>query len=694
MQEIGTAVDDVDGRIMTMDSEAAAAATVEPDEAFDDEVGVEDGEQSEKAAPLTIVEIKAMLRGFVEAGFHPATEPAEKTNPILVEWRRGEEVRRYKLWTFGVRPGGGQNSESRSKDEYRIQVTSGPDRMSDFDINGYQDILVGFYHEDKAVIVFDRYWLESLTRRYEMAGCKGSKGSNSAQIKIGQITGHISGDGTAEPSGVTGEPVAAAPAIRKVVKQLKPLKGSKDKTSPGRAVSYVMPLRLFPEYLNQIAPVPALAPKDVTEDVGTTAITLNSVRNTSGRTLDIVAYCEARGFTFEPDLIARYIAALLAKPLVILAGISGTGKSKLAELVAGYYSQTNLVTDGAPDTPAPGEAFIFQDPVGIDRDRLALVPVRPDWIDNKSILGFVNPISGRYESTQALDLILRAGAAADRAGVKAPRHFMILDEMNLAKVEHYFSDWLACTESRRLVGSTIVQQPVSLHRLATNQKTDVARADGTRQTFEVPPSIPLPTNLVVTGTVNVDETTHGFSSKVLDRSMVIEFDAVDLDDLRRGAAAAGTAGYRFPETLPAFSLPVQSEYARLPPETHAHLVAINKILEGARLHFGYRAATEMARFMVIYNDILPVMAEDVEWRRALDAAVLQKVLPRLSGNRAKLAEPLARLCAYLRDLKSADRMPAIDEFDPDAPAVLEHSYRRALEMWRGLASFGYVSFFK
>ena len=74
--------------------------------------------------------------------------------------------------------------------------------------------------------------------------------------------------------------------------------------------------------------------------------------------------------------------------------------------------------------------------------------MRPDWIDNQSIIRFVNPITESYESTQALDLILRARRTLTTAPAKAaaPRYFMLLDEMNLARVEHYFSDWLACAE--------------------------------------------------------------------------------------------------------------------------------------------------------------------------------------------------------------------------------------------------------
>jgi hypothetical protein len=213
-------------------------------------------------------------------------------------------------------------------------------------------------------------------------------------------------------------------------------------------------------------------------------------------------------------------------------------------------------------------------------------------------------------------------------------------------------------------------------------------------TISVPAMLTLPTNLVVTGTVNVDETTFGFSPKVLDRAMVIEFDEVNLDQLRSGASGTGATNHRFPETLPPFRLATAEDFGRIPSATHKHLVAINGVLEEARLHLGYRAANEAALFMMIYNEILPEQAADAEWLRALDAAVLQKVLPRLSGNRAKLEAPLAKLCSYLRDLKLPAGDVSLEEFDPTASASLPKSYRRAVEMLDALRGFGFVSFFK
>ncbi len=123
-------------------------------------------------------------------------------------------------------------------------------------------------------------------------------------------------------------------------------------------------------------------------------------------------------------------------------------------------------------------------------------------------------------------------------------------------------------------------------------------------------------------------------------------------------------------------------------------MTLNAILEEARLHLGYRAANEIGLFMKLYDALLPEDPTDTEWVRALDAAVLQKVLPRLTGNRAKLEAPLANLCAFLRDLVRPASDVRLNDFNPTAEARLPRAFRRAVEMLESLRSFGFVSFFK
>jgi hypothetical protein len=609
---------------------------------------------------LTLSDHDAMLAGLAEAGYVCAERASLPNNPVLLQWTVGGNVRRFRLWAYEVTHGGG-GAEVRAADEFRIQITNGPASTKDFDQDGAVDLLVGYSRDEDVIVAYDRRWLEGWTDKFET---QGTKGSPSVQVKLADIeAGRTNG-------------------IHRLTK------------AAGFGTASIVTMRpdLFPAYLLQHSAV-------LSGSVGASAAQEATPTGGDGNVVD---YCRSRGFPFEPDLIARYIASLLAKPFVILAGVSGTGKSKLAELVAEYFTRSTQTPGAALPTAATatvtaGGSFVFVAAKGApDPRRFALVPVRPDWTDNQSVLGFVNPITERYESTQALDLILRADEVHRQATDKsaADRHFMLLDEMNLARVEYYFSDWLACTESRRWTADNgIRQQGVALHRSVTPMQATLTTSNGGSKVYDVPASLELPTNVVVTGTVNVDETTHGFSPKVLDRAMVIEFDEVDLDRLR-GSTATSANDYQLPDDLPPFQLATREHYAAIPAAVHERLKAINGLLEEARLHFGYRAANEMALFMTFYNAMLPTSVPDPDLERALDVAVLQKVLPRLSGNRSKLEVPMVRLCAYLRDLADPSVLPTDTAFDMNAQARLPRAYRRAVEMLAALRDFGFVSFFK
>jgi hypothetical protein len=606
---------------------------------------------------LNINEIRRMMSGFEMAGFVCKEQPSSPTNPIKLEWTDEQQgVRRFRLWVYEVTHGGG-GPTVRAADEFRIQITNAPSASEGMDHSGATDLLMGYSSAQDVVVAYDRRWLEKRMEKGE--------GSPSVQVKTGDIE-------AAQKEGMH----------------------YLTKTSPsfGEVGIVTLSPKFLPTYLRDHAAF--LKGKMDTKPNSAEA------QDDPSSLLD---YCKAQGFYFEPDILARYVASIVAKPFVILAGVSGTGKSKIAELVAEYYSRTGtakIPPTVTPAAPVSGSKFVFTSVaaagLAVDHSRFALVPVRPDWIDNQSILGFVNPLTGRYESTQAFDLMLRADQALKKADqpANAPRYFMLLDEMNLARVEHYFSDWLACSESRRYRSdASISQQPVSLHRHKTATASLIG-ADGTAMEVHVPNTLDIPTNLVVTGTVNVDETTFAFSPKVLDRSMVIEFNDVDLDMLRDGMGERDTSLYRFPDSLPEFELPTVKSFTSLPQSTHDHLVAVNKILAEAQLHFGYRSAVEMAVFIRVYDGILPEDTTDVDLIRALDGAVLQKVLPRIQGNRARIENSLCTLIYYLHEMampaESFDLDTTVFETDPK----LKQSYARAMEMLNRLRDFGFVTFFK
>ena len=583
--------------------------------------------------------------------------PTSPQNPVKLEWTDGNGVnRKFRLWVYEISHGGG-GPTVRAANEYRIQITNAPSQTVGMDHEGATDLVMGYSPSRRVVVAYDRRWLEKRMEKGE--------GSPSVQVKEEDIQ------------------AALTEGMHYLTKT----------AAFGDAGIVTLKPELLPTYLlNHNAILKGhMDTKQVVHDV-LAADSANS---------SLWHYCLDRGFYFSPDMLARYVASIATKPFVILAGVSGTGKSKMAELIAEFYSATNSpgqVPAGPAAAVTVGDGFVFTPGKGgVDKSRFALVPVRPDWIDNQSIMGFVNPVTGKYESTQALDLMLRADASLAAAAEKAaaPRYFMLLDEMNLARVEHYFSDWLACAESRRYQeDGTISQQPIPLHR---HEFAMASMIDATGKAVEmkVPSTLPIPTNLIITGTVNVDETTFGFSPKVLDRSMVIEFNDVDLDGLRNGNGTADDASaYRFPEVLPPFLLATTEAFKALPAGTHGHLVAINKILADAQLHFGYRSAAEIGLFVQVYSNILPQDTADADLLRALDGAILQKVLPRIQGNRARIEHTLGMLLCYLRDLAVPADDQAIEGLALHDAAKLPQSYRRGWEMLDRLRGFGFVTFFK
>ncbi len=314
------------------------------------------------------------------------------------------------------------------------------------------------------------------------------------------------------------------------------------------------------------------------------------------------SHLSSSGLHFPTSLVTAYLLALKAKPFVILTGISGTGKTALAQEMAKYFSEG-------------------------DEDRYAFVPVRPDWTDNQGLLGFYNLITQRYEPTELLKLILRAKDDPENP------YFLILDEMNLAKVEHYFSDFLSCLESG---------EPVLLH----DQPQDLTFSDGERE-YLIPGRLELPPNLFVTGTVNVDETTYMFSPKVLDRAFTLEFDRVDAPAyLGSGSPAEEGDSFRL---SPGFSLLPREKATRehalgLSGEERELLSSLEDLLCSYRLHFGYRVLNEISLFLHHARSL--VGDDPAKERTAFDFCLLSKVLPKLHGNRGELEEPLARLLFF------------------------------------------------
>ena len=264
-----------------------------------------------------------------------------------------------------------------------------------------------------------------------------------------------------------------------------------------------------------------------------------------------------------------------------------------------------------------------------------------DWTSNENLLGYTDALQpGQYRApvNGVLELLLRA--QADKA--QKP-YFLILDEMNLSHVERYFADFLSAMESDNA--------PLSLHGAPAGLTIDGASS------ITVSDKLPLPPNLFIIGTVNVDETTYLFSPKVLDRVNVIEFRATAA---QMAAFLDNPTGINLKE-LEAQGVPfatafvqralAHADIAELTDEAgnplalqfKSDLIAAYEALAKADAEFGFRTAKEMARFMVIHREL---SGTGWVYKDALDAQVLQKLMPKLHGSARKLDGVIKALAEF------------------------------------------------
>lgn len=279
-----------------------------------------------------------------------------------------------------------------------------------------------------------------------------------------------------------------------------------------------------------------------------------------------------------------------------------------------------------------------------DLDHYKVVPVRPDWVDNRGLLGHLNPITGKYSVTPFLQLLLDAQAEVERAGEDRVPHpfFVVLDEMNLARVEHYFSDFLSALESG---------EPIPLHESEEVEEGGTEAESGS----VVPRQLRVPDNVFFTGTVNVDETTYMFSPKVLDRAFTIEFDRVDLNGYTDGSAPQESGGLDLGAGEALALKPYEKlrraewvEFCKLDGERYGKVLQkLHAVLEEEHRHFGYRVANEIARFVNLAHEQWSGDEEAV--KAAFDLALLQKVLPKFHGTQQELEPVLRRLFHFAVD---------------------------------------------
>jgi len=460
-------------------------------------------------------------------------------------------------------------------------------------------------------------------------------------------------------------------------------------------------------------------------------------------------YLKEHGYLFSPEIIENILLSLKVKPFVILTGNSGTGKTKLAQLFAQHLmkkersDEKSITTKVKPNLSSikysawtldrsdleplhldleknfdikvdnlPAKAKLsmsprlwYEDPdkkIKTMLEKLAnkdpekeielklitkitheskyqIVPVGANWTENRHLLGFHNVINGNYQSTQALNLILEASQD------KISPYFMILDEMNLSHVERYFSDFLSAMESG---------EPINLHN---------------NDHLEIPQELDIPLNLLVLGTVNVDETTYMFSPKVLDRANTIEFSTYpakdymldnqeidthlgDINYLENPLSDVETRNFTIDD------LKENLKNVKINSDDYLWDILAYEInyfqetLGKAGFDFGFRVINEILRFMYVswvYEGRKEIWDN---WMRYFDAQIKQKMLPKLHGSQRVLEEVLRELfeLCYMEAVDSAPRY--FDNLDSDPSVKYLSSALKIQEMDKVLNEQRYVSF--
>lgn len=331
---------------------------------------------------------------------------------------------------------------------------------------------------------------------------------------------------------------------------------------------------------------------------------------TSSDLLDrITTYIGAKGFSYSKQNIQNLYLSLRTKPFLIISGISGTGKTKIVQLFAEAIGATE------------------------ENGQFKLIPVRPDWSDSSELLGYKD-IKGDFIKGPLTEMVEKA-----HQNPELP-HFVLLDEMNLARVEYYFSDVLSVMESRKRVDGQITSST-----LVTVEKKPLT----------------LPGNLYIIGTVNMDETTHPFSKKVLDRANTIEFNEINLMNFTFMTNESKTE-----EPIRVTNEVLESSFIHLIDvfPTHEKLVrlvsekleSINRLLEPIHAQVGYRVRDDISFYMV-HNETLGQLLSEND---AMDFCIIQKILPRVGGMEAVVRPVLKdleiELDSYPRSSKKITEM--------------------------------------
>ena len=372
-----------------------------------------------------------------------------------------------------------------------------------------------------------------------------------------------------------------------------------------------------------------------------------------------------------------YITAIKSKPFLLLAGISGTGKSRIVrELARACWDKDS-------------EEYKAPKPRNFE-----MVQVKPNWHDSSELIGYVSRVSGKpvYVAGDFLKFIARAWEEPE-----VP-FFLCLDEMNLAPVEQYFAEYLSVVESRKASQDGIVTTDPILKKSEEDWfrvlTIELTGDDDVRNRF-LRDGICIPQNLIVIGTVNMDETTFSFSRKVLDRAMTIEMNEVDLNGgLTESHENIGKLGAEELIGTAVEGKDVYSENKDVCDKAIAYLQKVNDVLEGTPFKIAYRTRNEVLLYVVNnlpYNkdDKGEAIDENKVIARALDEITSMKILSRIEGDESKVSkEFLDKLKQTIKDGLETIFNGIFDEGDDAYTSV---SLTKLDEMIARLDS-GYTSF--
>ena len=360
------------------------------------------------------------------------------------------------------------------------------------------------------------------------------------------------------------------------------------------------------------------------------------------------SYCNLSTITDNKQI--NYLTALRTKPFMLLAGISGTGKSRIVrKLAQATVTEELQKAEGYKGTDFANDRWTLHSPANFE-----LIQVKPNWHNSMDVIGYLSNIpSPHYVFTPFIEFIVKAWQHPE-----VP-FFLCLDEMNLAPVEEYFAEFLSAIESRSFEGGEYLTDPIIkpfnsfgedvAKKMVNTLFPNFTAGDTESAITKVikhfrTRGLTLPRNLIVIGTVNMDETTFSFSRKVLDRAMSVEMNEVNYDSF-----LTDTTDDDLKAIVKAFEENDDADLNALLVDRHIeareiiddlgddarftidYLKRINALLEGTPFKLGYRAANEALIYLQASQEF-----GQTDRISALDNFTLMKVLSRVEGDETKL----------------------------------------------------------